>query len=70
MMVDRRAFIAGTALLAVAPACGLLPLDAAADVADVRSPVLVIDGWSVPDDSDPGNQVWIKVGHGWRTAWR
>ena len=25
-MVDRRAFVAGTALLAVAPACGLLPL--------------------------------------------
>ena len=70
MTVDRRTFVAGTALLAVAPACGLLPLDAAANVADARSPVLMIDGWSVQDDSDPGNQVWIKIGHGWRTAWR
>jgi hypothetical protein len=70
MMIDRRAFVAGTAALAVAPACGLLPPDAAASVADVRSPVLMIDGWSVQDDSDPGDQVWIKVGHGWRTAWR
>ena len=69
-MVDRRVFVAGTALLAVAPACGLLPLDAAANAADVPSPVIMIDGWSVQDDSDPGNQVWIKVGHGWRTAWR
>jgi len=51
MMVDRRAFVAGTALLAVAP--GLLPLDAAADVADGRSPVLMIDGWSMQDDGDP-----------------
>jgi hypothetical protein len=68
MMVDRRAFVAGTALLAVAP--GLLPLDAAADVADGRSPVLMIDGWSMQDDGDPSNQVWIRLGHGWRTAWR
>jgi hypothetical protein len=65
MMIDRRAFIAGTALLAVAPACGLLPLDAAADVADVRPPVFMIEGWSAQDDSDPGNQVWIKIGHAW-----
>jgi hypothetical protein len=70
MMVDRRAFVAGAALLAVAPACGPLPPEAAANVADVGPPVLMIDGWSVQDDSDPGNQVWIKIGHGWRTAWR
>ena len=70
MMVDRRAFVAGAALLAVAPACGLLPLDAAANVADARSPVLMIDGWSAQDDSDPADQVRIRVGHGWRTAWR
>ena len=70
MMINRRAMVAGTALLAVAPACGLVPLDAAADVADVRPPVFMIDGWSVQDDGDPGNLVWIKIGHGWRTAWR
>ena len=70
MMIDRRAFVAGSALVAVAPACGLLPLNAAADVTDERSPVLMIDGWSPQDDSDPGNQVWIRIGHGWRTAWR
>ena len=46
MMINRRAFVAGTALLAVAPACGLLPLDAAADLADVRPPVFMINGWS------------------------
>ena len=30
----------------------------------------MIDGWSAQDDGDPDNQIWIKVGHGWRTAWR
>jgi hypothetical protein len=69
MMIDRRAFVAGTALVAVAPACGLLPLDAAANTADAM-PVLMIDGWSAQGDGDPDNQIWIKVGHGWRTAWR
>ena len=69
MMIDRRAFVAGTALLAVASARGLLPLDAAANAPDVRSPVLMIDGWSAQSDSDL-DQVWIRVGHGWRTAWR
>jgi len=69
MMIDRRAFVAGTALVAVAPAIRLMPLDAAASVADT-APVLMIDGWSAQDDGDPGNQIWMKVGHGWRTAWR
>ena len=69
MMIDRRAFVAGTALLAVAPASGCcrwtLPRTSL-----TRAPVLMIDGWSAQDDGDPGNQIWIKVGHGWRTAWR
>jgi len=67
MMIDRRVFVAGTALVAAAPAFRLIPMDAAASVADAV-PVLVIDGWSTPDDS--GGQVWMRVGHGWRTAWR
>ena len=70
MMIDRRTFVAGTALVAVAPACGLLPLGAAAQPTDAIQPVLMIDGWSAEDDGDPGNQIWMKVGHGWRTAWR
>ena len=69
MIIDRRAFVAGTALLAAAPAFRLMPMDAAASVADAV-PVLMIDGWSAPDDGDPGNQIWMRVGHGWRTAWR
>ena len=70
MMIDRRAFVAGTALVAVAPACGALPLEAAAPLTDTTQPVLLVDGWSSEDDGDSGNRVWIKVGHGWRTAWR
>ena len=59
-MIDRRAFVAGAALVAVAPACRLLPSDAVANVTNVTAPVLAIDGWSVQDDSDPGNQVWLQ----------
>ena len=69
MMIDRRAFVAGTALVAVAPAFHFVPLDAAANAAE-SAPVLMIDGWSAQGDGDPDNQIWIKVGHGWRTAWR
>ena len=69
MRIDRRAFVAGTALVVVAPAFRLVPMDAAARVAD-PVPVLMIDGWSAPDDGDPAYQIWMRVGHGWRTAWR
>lgn len=69
MMINRRAFVAGsTALVAVAPA--LAPLNAAANVLDLGTPVLMIDGWSAEGVGDPGNQIWMRVGHGWRTAWR
>jgi hypothetical protein len=69
MMIDRRAFVAGTALVAAAPAFRFAPLEAAASVADTV-PVLMIDGWSTPDEGGPSDQIWIRVGHGWRTAWR
>ena len=29
----------------------------------------MISGWSVPDDSNV-DQVWMRIGHGWKTAWR
>ena len=67
MMIDRRAFVAGSALVAVAPACGLLPLNAAADVTDERSPVLMIDGWERAGRRrswQPGlDQSWSRMAH-------
>jgi hypothetical protein len=70
MLIDRRTFVAGTALVAVAPALQLLPAEAASPVTEPTAPVLMIDGWSTQDDSGNDAQVWIRVGHGWRTAWR
>ena len=70
MMIDRRTFVAGAAVVAVMPVCGVLPPSAAAHLTDATQFVLSVDGWSAEDDGDSGDRVWIKVGHGWRTAWR
>jgi hypothetical protein len=71
MIVDRRAFVAGAALVAATPALRILPADAAAPVLnDVIQPLFMISGWSEPNDSSPENHVWMRVGHGWVTPWR
>ena len=71
MMIDRRLFVAGAAFAAVTPALPFLPADAAMPALnDIIQPVFMIDGWSQQDGTDPDNQVWMRVGHGWNTAWR
>ena len=71
MIVDRRIFLAGAALAAVTPAIQLLPSDLAGPELNViEPPVLKISGWSAPDILDPDNQLWVRVGLGWRAAWR
>ena len=70
MIVDRRVFVAGAALASLTPALRLLPPEAAAlDSGVIQQPVLMISGWSVERGSVE-NQVWMRVGLGWRTAWR
>jgi hypothetical protein len=70
MNVDRRVFVAGAALAAFTPALRILPSEAAAPVAAaVAQPTILISGWSVVDAS-LDDQIWINVGHGWKTAWR
>ena len=70
MMIDRRTFVVGTSLAAVMPpsALALMQLPSAAPPAG--GVVLMIDGWSVPSEAGPDDQVWLRIGHGWRTAWR
>jgi hypothetical protein len=71
MMIDRRDFVAGVALVAIAPALPALPIDAAVPALnDVIRPVFMIRGWSPQNGTDPESQLWIRVGHGWRTVWR
>ena len=75
MMIDRRAFVAGTALVAVAPTLGLLPTQAGPSVAAPSAAtaariVFMIEGWSAQDDSTKDDQLWVRVDRSWRTAWR
>jgi hypothetical protein len=70
MIVDRRVFVAGAALAAFTPPLRFLPSEAAAQESGaIQQLALVISGWS-EEDSGVDNQVWIRVGLGWRTAWR
>jgi hypothetical protein len=71
MIVDRRAFVAGAAIAAFSPTLPLLASDVAVpEPKEVQPPALMISGWSPEDDSHPGNAIWMRVGQGWRTAWR
>ena len=70
MMIERRVFIAGAALAAFTPALRLLPSEAAVpESGAIQQTALMISGWSIEDGSFD-NQVWMRVGLGWRTAWR
>jgi hypothetical protein len=70
MIIDRRVFVAGAALAALTPALRLLPSEAAVPESGLaQQPALMISGWSVENGSCD-NQVWMRVGLGWRTAWR
>ena len=70
MIVDRRVFVAGAALAAFTPALRLLPSEAAApESVAIQQPAFMISGWSVEGGSID-NQVWMRVGLGWKTAWR
>jgi hypothetical protein len=68
MTIDRRAFVAGTTLVAFAPAIGFLPPALATPAANANDLVFKIEGWSDSDDS--ADEVWLRVGRSWRTAWR
>jgi hypothetical protein len=71
MIVDRRVFVAGAAIAAIAPALQVLPAEAAVPALnDVIQPVFMISGWSRQDDPNPDDQLWLRIDHGWRIAWR
>ena len=70
MMIDRRTFVASTAAVALAPALDLLPVQPPTPEAGIGRFVLMIDGWSVPDESGAADAAWIRIGRSWQTAWR
>jgi hypothetical protein len=70
MMIDRRTFVAGSASLAVAPALDLLPVQLPTPETTIGRVVLLVEGWSVPDESGAASAVWLRIDRSWRTAWR
>ena len=69
-MIDRREFVSGTALVAVAPTLSLLPVALPTPAAETNRLVMKIDGWSTPGQRGTDREAWIMVDRSWRTAWR
>jgi len=47
-----------------------LPSEAAApESVAIQQPAFMISGWSA-ETASLDNQIWMRVGLGWRTAWR
>ena len=71
MMIDRREFVASATLVFVAPTIHLVPSQQPSSATASQSRVVfMIHQWSVQDDREGDNQVWITVSNSWRTAWR
>jgi hypothetical protein len=70
MMIDRRTFIVGTGLAAVVPASALSLVQRPSAEPTPSGVAFMIDGWSVRSETDHEDQVWVRIGHGWRAAWR
>ena len=70
MMIDRRTFVAGTASVALVPALGVLPAQLPPSEIATSRLVLMIEGWSVPDEDGAADAAWIRIGNSWRTVWR
>ena len=69
-MIDRREFIVGSAVISVAPALASFRAQFPPVETATRPLVFMIEGWSVQDDSGTAEEVWMRVGRSWRTAWR
>ena len=79
-MFGRRSFLIACGWIVAAPALAKresplahpLPLQTLTEEARLGCPVLQIDGWDEPFDSEQsaGGQLWISVNQSWRTAWQ
>ena len=70
MMIDRRNFVTGAALVAVAPTLRLPPASPPTVATGLSHPVMMIEGWSVSDERSSAAATWIRVDRSWRIAWR
>ena len=71
MTIDRRDFVTGVAVTAVAPTLSLLlPTSRPALAAELSPMIMMIEGWSIDDGSEASDRVWIRVDRSWRAVWR
>ena len=70
MQINRRVFVAGAAMAAVVPIPKLPAQPSPPSVAAMGRAVFLIDGWSKPVNETTVDQLWIRIGAGWRTSWR
>ncbi len=70
MTIDRRTFVSGSTLVALAPALRLMPASLPTSETGLRGSALKIDGWSTPDEGRCAEEIWITVNRSWRAAWR
>jgi hypothetical protein len=69
-MIDRRSVLAGTALAAVAPTLSFASASLPTPPAEATRLIARIDGWSVPNECNAAEEIWIRVDRSWRAAWR
>jgi hypothetical protein len=69
-MIDRRTFTVGAGLAAVTTTTAASLAQILPPATDARPLVFAIHGWSVQETNGSDDQVWVKVGYGWRIAWR
>ena len=69
MILDRRAFIVGTGIVAMAPTLELLPLRALARAVEVDQVAFMIEGWSRDEGSASPDRLWLRLDRSWRAAW-
>jgi hypothetical protein len=70
MMIDRRNFIAGAAVVAVVPGLPVSQVPLREHATSLRYPAFMIEGWSAEAVNDAAGQVWITIDRSWRAAWR
>ena len=70
MMIDRRTFIAGAMVAAVAPATNLLASPSGPSADGTGGVVFLVEGWSDQSSDESADQIWLRIDRGWRASWR
>lgn len=70
MMIYRRTFMGGAALIAVAPLAEFLVQPVSLPADKISRIGFLIEGWTRPTADGNADHVSIRISSGWRTSWR